>query len=130
MSEARENGHVLARIAGEHDYPRGVRPALELRPQHGRGAIGAAVVDEDHLVGPLELIQRRIQPRKESLEAWLLVVHGNDDRDCRGHFAALLRMSVAASTTRSTSDSSIAGKSGSVTVSRPMRSAFGNCPSR
>ncbi len=107
-----------------------IRTTLELPAQHRRGAVVAAVVDEYHLVRPLELIQRRIEPRKEALEARFLVVDGNDDRERRRHFAAPFNMSVVASTTRSTSDSSIAGKSGSVTVSRPMRSAFGNWPSR
>ena len=90
----------------------------------------APIVDEDHLVGAPELIEHRVEPIEERLQTGLLVVDRDDDRDSRTQRIALRRISVAASTTRSTSASSMAGKSGRVTVSRPMRSALGNCPAR
>src|SRR6185312_16432101 len=55
VGEARENGHVLTRVTGEEEHPSTVRAALELRPQYGRGTIAAAVIDEYHLVRPIEL---------------------------------------------------------------------------
>ena len=130
LREGGEDRQVLAGIACQHHHAGDVRAALELLAQLGDRAVGAAVVDEHHLVAAAERIQRRIQPLEQLRQALLLVVYRNDDRDFRVHLRAPRRMSVAAATTRSTSPSSIAGNSGSVTVSRPMRSACGNWPSR
>ena len=93
-----------------------------------------SVIDEHHLVGAAERIERGVQPLEEERQPLLLVVHRDHDRDIRRrlcvHRRAPRTMSLTAATTRSTSASCMAGKSGSVTVSRPMRSAFGNCPAR
>ncbi len=128
--EAGEDRHVLAGVARQNHDPRHLGALRELLPEDGDGAVVAAVIDKDHLIGPLQAIERRIQTIEELLQTALLVVDRNDDRHRSAHLRAPPRISFVAVTTRSTSSSSIAGKSGKVTVSRPMRSAFGNCPSR
>src|SRR5438874_1907799 len=91
-----------------------------------------SVMREDDLVGGRELGERGIEAREERGQHVLLVVYrDHDGENRRGHQAALRSsMRFIASHTRSTSVSRISGKSGSVTVSRAMRSELGNCPSR
>src|SRR5262249_52162803 len=111
--------------------PRDVRPPLILLPQLRHRGVLAAVVDEHHLVAAPERIERAVQPVEQQRQAILFVEDRDDYGDRRVHWPRAPRtMSFTAFTTRSTSASSIAGNSGSVTVSRPMRSALGNCPSR
>src|SRR4029077_10119528 len=115
--------------ARQHHHPRHLRSSLKLLAQLRDGAVAAAVIDEYEIVGAPEGIERRVQPLEQEGEPLLLVVDRDDDGDVRIHRRAPARISFVASTARSTSASSIAGNSGKVTVSRPMRSAFGNCPS-
>ncbi len=128
--EASQNRHVLSGVARQHDDAGHLRPLLELLPQNPHRTIVTAVVDEDELIGPLQPVERRIEPREQLREPALLVVHRNDDGNAGAHRRAPPRISFVAATTRSTSASSIAGNSGRVTVSRPIRSALGNWPSR
>ncbi len=130
MLEAGQDCHVLSGIAREHDHASHVGALLELLPEDRDGTIVTAVVHEEDLVIPLQPLERRIQAREQLGKPALLVVDGDDDRNAGTHRRAPPRISFVAATTRSTSDSSIAGNRGRVTVSRPMRSALGNCPSR
>src|SRR5204862_3855664 len=128
-----------------------VRPSQELVLENRRRAVPAAVVDEQHFVGNAELVERRVKAIEKRLQSCLLVVDGDDDGETRVvcsdrrrrsgaqgaelwfvHLAILPAAitSAAAAHTRSTSASVIPGCRGSDTVSREMRSALGNCPSR
>jgi hypothetical protein len=78
--EARHDRHVLAEVAVEQHHARHVRALRELLAQQRRGAVAAAVVDEDHLIAPAERIERRVQPREERRQPFFLVVHRDDDR--------------------------------------------------
>ncbi len=122
--EARHDRHVLAEIAVQQDHAGDLRAPRELLAQQSRRAVAAAVVDEDHLVADAETVERRIQASEERRQPGFLVVHGNDDG--KPHDSALR----TAAHTRDTSDSVIAGNSGSVTIERPTRSACGNWPAR
>jgi len=83
------------------------------------------------LDGPeAERIERRVQAREQRRQHLLLVVHGNHDRDAGTHEPSSPSVRETASHTRSTSAFSIPGNSGSVAMPLPMRSAWGNCPSR
>ena len=79
MSEARHDGAVLAEVAREQRDAGFVRALLLLLKQQSRRAILAAVVDEDHLVGRAERIERRIEAREELGQHGLFVVDGDDD---------------------------------------------------
>ncbi|MNY55182.1 hypothetical protein D3C86_1911400 [compost metagenome] len=57
---------------------------MELRRQDLRGAVMAAVVDEDQLVRLAHGVHRRIKAIEQRLQAILLVVDGDDDRDLDG----------------------------------------------
>ncbi len=124
--ESRHDRHVLAEIGAEQYHAGDVGPALELFAQDRRGAIAAAVVDEDQFVAGAERIERRIDAVEQRLQAGFLVIDRDDDRDFGRHARAPSRISAVASHTRSTSSTRIAANSGSVTVSRPMRSLLGN----
>ncbi len=124
--EAGHDRHVLAVIGVEQDDPRDVGPGQELVFQQRRRAVAAAVVDEQHFVGYPQCVQRRIEPREQRGQRFLFVVDGNDDRELGIVHA---NTSLTAAHTRSTSARVIVGNSGSVTVSRAMRSVFGNSPS-
>ena len=130
MLEAGHDRHVLAEVAVEQHDASDVRALLELLAQDGGGTVAAAVVDEDDLVRNAELVERGIEPVEQGLQALFLVVYRDDDGEFDGvHFLVVSMISLTAEHTRSTSASSIAGNSGSVTVSRPMRSALGKSPS-
>jgi hypothetical protein len=65
--------------AGVHDP---LVPLVHVLEQ-GIGAVGAAVVDEDKLVGPARPVQDLLEPGVHLLDVRLLVVEGNDDRNLR-----------------------------------------------
>src|SRR5262249_56523756 len=97
------------------------------------------IVDENDLVAQVQRVERGIQAREERREPFFFVVDRNDDRQVRRMHKMILayrciffaerRISETASQTRSTSVSCIEGNRGKVTVSRPIRSAFGKSPS-
>src|SRR3989338_2401574 len=84
--------HVLAEVAVEQDHPRHIRTLLELLAQYRGGTVAAAVVDEHDLIRNAELVQRRVQPVEQALQALLFVIDGNDDGKLRGiHGTAFYR---------------------------------------
>jgi hypothetical protein len=129
--EAGDDGEVLPEVAVQQHHARDVGALVELLAQQRRRAVAAAVVHEDHLVLEPERVEGRVEPGEESGQARFLVVDGNDDREIHlnGDSHHFRKTFLAASHTRSTSPSAIAGKSGSVASERPRRSACGNCPS-
>ena len=124
--EPREDRHVLAEIAVEEDHPGRVGTLVELRRQHLRRSIAAAVVDEDDLVALAGVVEHAIEPLEQRGQDVFLVVDRHDDGDLGYHEESLLQASSRAAHTRSTSPVRIAGKSGSVRIPRPMRSARGS----
>ena len=140
--ETGDDRDVLAVVGVEQHDPGDVGPALELLAQQRRRAVAAAVVDEDDLVGPRQRVERRVEAREQRRQAGLLVVDRNHDRQvgvphgpfhwpkrsARQRRAAAMIAAVAAQT-RSTSAAVSAACSGSVTVSRAMRSVTGKSPS-
>src|SRR3989338_4954666 len=77
--ESRQDRHVLAEIAVEQDHPRHIGTLLELLAQDRGGTVAAAVVDEQNLIRDTELVQRRVQPVEQGLQALLFVIDGDDD---------------------------------------------------
>ncbi len=126
LREACHDGHVLPDIARQHHHAGRIGTTGKLLAQYRDGAVGAAIIDEDDLIGPSQLVQHRVQPVKQMLQTALLVEYRNDDGKRTAHRHDSRMIFVAVSTTRSTSLSSMVGNNGKVTVSRPMRSAFGN----
>src|SRR3990172_1258583 len=96
--------------------------------------IGAAVVDEYDFVGRSQRIERRVEPLEQCRQPRLLVVDGYDDRNLRAGGLAAARAHDktlrAASHTRSTSSSAMAGNKGRVAIRRAIFSATGKSPSR
>ena len=88
LLEAGGQGRGLAVVAAEADRP---QPAVPCRqsPEDLEGAVGAAVVDEDHLEGEPQGGEGGLDLLAQRLEALLLVVHGNHhgqiDRFVRRH---------------------------------------------
>ena len=76
--ERRHDSHVLAIIRIEIDDPGDIRPGGMLRAQQLEGAVGAAVVGEDDLVGPSEPVEHGIEAGEEHRQVGLLVVDGDD----------------------------------------------------
>ena len=128
--ESGHDRHVLPVIAVEQHHAGHVRPLLELRPQQRRGAIAAAVIDEDDFVARIEPVQGGIEPVEQRLQARLLVVDRDHDRDLRRAHARVASRSTSlrVAHTRSTSSSESPGWSGSETVSQAMRSVWGKFP--
>jgi len=56
--EPRHDGEVLAEVAVEQNHARRARTRLVLLAQQRCRAVAAAVVDEDHLVGLPERVER------------------------------------------------------------------------
>ena len=57
--------------------------------QNFRGAVGAAVVDEDDLRNKVQSRQRRIQFFTQRGQTLLLIVHGDDDGEIDALFVAV-----------------------------------------
>jgi len=84
--ESGQDGEVLPVVAVEVDDARFVGSARELLAQQCARPIPAAVVDENHLVGDLQRIERRVEAREQRGQPRLLVVDGDDDgKRRRGH---------------------------------------------
>src|SRR3546814_16353633 len=71
--------------------------------QHGKGAVAAAVVDENHLPAGRDLFDDRRHPLQKEGDRLFLIIDGNDQADLRpasargfepAHSAALLNTSV------------------------------------
>src|SRR5438132_8612162 len=83
MLKAGDDSQVLAVVGVEYDHPRYIGPLQELILEHRRRAVAAAVIDEDDLVAPAELVERRVETIKKRLQPSLLVVDGDHDRQRR-----------------------------------------------
>ncbi len=135
MSKARQDGGVLAEVTAQNHQPRAFGTFLKHGAQHRDGTILAAVVDENDFITSIQLIQCRIQAVEQCLQGQLFVVHRNNhaqiwrSEQCAAHFAVSSTSSNSVHT-RSTSLFFIAGNSGNVTVSCPMRCAFGKSAPR
>ena len=135
MFKASQDRHVLSEVAVEQHHPRDIRAAMELSRQHLGGSVSAAVVDEDHFVALSKRIQHGVQALEQRVQHVFFVVDRNHHRDgdaiqgARCHDRRCLQTSARARQTRAVSSSVIAGKSGSVRMLRPIRSAFGSWPS-
>jgi len=91
--EPRHDRHVLSEVAVEQNHPRHIRTLLELLAQDRGGAVAAAIVDEHDLIRNAELVQCRVQPVEQALQALLFVIDGNDDGKLEiAHRAAFYRM--------------------------------------
>ncbi|KAG0161938.1 hypothetical protein DFQ30_004806, partial [Apophysomyces sp. BC1015] len=78
LLEAGQDRHVLPIVAIKQHDAGGVRACLVLLGQQRGRVVAAAVVDENHFVGQIQCIERRIEPRGQRGQARLLVV-GRDD---------------------------------------------------
>src|SRR3546814_17514840 len=93
---------LLAEIAGTSEDLHARILAVRLA-QHGKGAVAAAVVDENHFPARRDLFDDRRHPLQKEGDRLFLIIDGNDQADLRpasargfepAHSAALLNTSV------------------------------------
>src|SRR5207249_8331514 len=127
VREAGRERRGLAEVAVQIDDPQVLVPGAQRR-QAGQRSVPAAVVHEDELVGPSELVRGPRQLAVQRRDVALLVVDRDDDgeRERRAGLAHRLKNSATPSATRSTSSSVRSGCTGSESISRAARSARGS----
>jgi hypothetical protein len=80
LGEPRVERSCFPRVAAQADGANTRALAVQLG-ERGERVVGGAVVDDDHLPGLPERVERMCQLVDQVAQAWFLVVDGDDDRD-------------------------------------------------